>query len=99
MATSTPAAYAFVDDYQIGNTPHTDNNLRSPWLFNWDLSFEKQTRIGDSQNFNIRIEFVNFFNQPNWNGPRSVFGQSNFGVIEGQGGYPRVLQLMFKYQF
>ena len=93
------AAFEFVDDFQIGNTPFTDASLRSPWLFNWDLSFEKQTRIGDNQNFNIRIEFVNFFNQPNWNGPRSNFGVGNFGQITGQGGYPRVLQIMLKYMF
>jgi hypothetical protein len=92
-------AYAFVPDFQIGNAPLTDSDLRSPWLYNWDLSFEKMTRIGDNQNLNIRLEFVNFFNQPNWNGPRSVFGQNNFGQITGQGGYPRVFQVMLKYMF
>ena len=57
------------------------------------------TRLGGNQNFSVRIEFVNFFNQPNWNGPRSNFGVGNFGRITGQGGYPRVLQIMFKYMF
>ena len=95
-----PAAFSAVTQVgQIGNSPFTDASLRSPWLFNWDLSFEKMTRLGGNQNFSIRIEFVNFFNQPNWNGPRSNFGVGNFGRITGQGGYPRVLQIMFKYMF
>jgi hypothetical protein len=92
-------AYTVTPNFQIGNAPFADNELRSPWLYNWDLSFEKMTRLGDNQNLNIRLEFVNFFNQPNWNGPRSIFGQNDFGVIQGQGGYPRVFQVMLKYMF
>ena len=94
-----PGAYAAVDDFQIGNTPHTDNGVRAPWLFNWDVSFEKMTEISDNQRFSIRLELINFFNQPNWNGPRSVLNSSTFGQITGQGGYPRVLQIMLKYMF
>ena len=94
------AAYSAVTNVgEIGNTPLRDGGNRTPWLKNWDVSFEKMTEITASQRFSIRIEFINLFNQPNWNGPRSVFGASNFGRITGQGGFPRVLQVMLKYMF
>jgi hypothetical protein len=94
-----PAAYSSVAPFTFGDTPHTDDAVRSPWLFNWDVSLEKDTPLGGGANLILRFEWVNFFNQPNWNGPGSIVGSSNFGRILGQGGFPRTFQFMAKVMF
>jgi len=94
-----PAAFANSSDFTLGNTPQTITDQRSAPLLNWDVSFDKTTDIGAGQQILLRFEFVNFFGQPNLNGPRSVFGQSNFGAITGVGGFPRIFQFMVKYIF
>jgi hypothetical protein len=94
-----PAAFANAPAFTLGNTPQTITDQRSAPLLNWDVSFDKTTNIGAGQQILLRFEFVNFFSQPNLNGPRSVFGQSNFGVIDGVGGFPRIFQFMVKYIF
>ncbi len=75
-----PAAFANTPAYQFGNTPYTVTDQRTPPLLNWDVSFDKSTKIGGGAELLLRFEFVNFFSQPNFNGQRTVFGQSNFGA-------------------
>jgi hypothetical protein len=94
-----PAAFVNAPAFAFGNTPLTITDQRTPALLNWDVSFDKTTNIGAGQQILLRFEFVNFFGQPNFNGQRSVFGQSNFGVIDGVGGFPRTFQFMVKYIF
>jgi hypothetical protein len=94
-----PAAYENVAPFTFGNTPHTDGDVRSAWLKNWDFSLEKNTALGGGANLIIRLEWVNLFNQPNWNGPGSIFGTQTFGRITGQGGFPRTFQFMAKVLF
>ncbi len=94
-----PAAFANASAFSLGDTPQTLIDQRSAPLLNWDVSFDKTTNIGAGQQLLLRFEFVNFFGQPNFNGPRSVFGNSNFGRIEGVGGFPRIFQFMLKYVF
>ncbi len=94
-----PAAFANAAAYTLGNTPQTITDQRSAPLLNWDVSFDKTTNIGAGQQILLRFEFVNLFGQPNLSGPRSVFGQSNFGAITSVGGFPRIFQFMVKYIF
>jgi hypothetical protein len=94
-----PAAFANAAAFTFGNTPSTLTDQRTAPLLNWDVSFDKTTNIGAGQQILLRFELVNLFGQPNFNGPRSVFGQSNFGSITGVGGFPRVFQFMIKYVF
>jgi hypothetical protein len=94
-----PAAFENAQAFTFGNTPQTLTDQRTPALLNWDVSFDKTTDIGSGQQILLRFEFINFFGQPNLNGQRSVFGQSNFGAIDGVGGFPRTFQFMVKYIF
>ncbi len=94
-----PAAFSNVAPFTFGDSPRTNADLRSPWLVNWDVSFEKDTPLGAGARLNLRFEWVNFFNQPNWNLPRLVSGRSDFGRITGQGGFPRTFQFMAKFVF
>jgi len=94
-----PAAFQNAPANTFGNTPFTIDEYRTPPLLNWDVSFDKTTRLGGDADLLLRFEFVNLFSQPNWNGPRSVFGTSNFGQISGVGGFPRTFQFMVKVMF
>jgi hypothetical protein len=94
-----PAAFANAAAFTFGNTPQTITDQRSAPLLNWDVSFDKATNIGAGQQILLRFEIINLFGQPNFNGPRSIFGQSNFGAITGVGGFPTVFQFMVKYAF
>jgi hypothetical protein len=94
-----PAAFSNVAPFTFGDSPHTLGDLRSPTLFNWDVSLEKTTALGAGANLILRLEWVNFFNQPNWEFPRTIFGQADFGRLTGQGGFPRTFQFLAKLQF
>jgi hypothetical protein len=94
-----PAAFANAPAYTFGNTPYTITDQRTPPLLNWDVSFDKTTKIGGGAELLLRFEFINFFSQPNLNGQRTLFGQSNFGAITGVGGFPRTFQFMAKVNF
>ena len=94
------AAYANAPDFTFGNAPHTDGDLRTPALYNWDVSLEKMTSLGGGgAQLSLRFEWLNMLNQPNWGGPRHVFGAAQFGQITSQAGFPRVFMFMAKFIF
>jgi len=94
-----PAAFQDAPSSTFGNAPLTFSDYRTPPLLNWDVSFDKETSLGGGASLLLRFEFINLFSQPNWNGPRSIFGSSNFGQIQGVGGFPRTFQFMAKVSF
>jgi hypothetical protein len=94
-----PDAFQNAQAFTFGNTPFTISDYRTPKLVDWDVSFDKMTELGGGANLLLRFEIINIFNQPNWNGPASVFGEDDFGVITGVGGFPRVFQFMAKVLF
>ncbi len=84
---------------RIGGGPHTTNEARTPSLFNWDTSAEKNIRLSENTRITLRFEFINVLNNVNWRGPRTVFGSDDFGSIPGTRGFPRTFQLMAKLAF
>jgi hypothetical protein len=94
-----PAAFTGAQAYTFGDTPFTLTDQRTPPLLDWDVSFDKTTSLGGGANLILRFEFINLFSQPNFNGPQSIFGNSNFGAIQGVGGFPRTFQFMAKVTF
>jgi hypothetical protein len=87
------------------------NNLRSwPLRFsqirirnsnNIDLAAIKNTRIKEGQNLQFRAEALNAFNHPGFPAPVATPTSTTFGTVvaSNQAGYPRRLQLTFKYIF
>ena len=48
----------------------------------------------------VRIEILNFFNQPKYAGfSSSTFGNSGFGRVTTQAGFMRIWQLSFRFAF
>jgi hypothetical protein len=77
--TSTSAA-AFRQ--RIGFTSQTNSpylNLRIPLKPLMDLSVFKKFTIHESTSFEIRGEFYNVLNTPEWGGPSTSLGAANFG--------------------
>ena len=77
---------------------------------NTDFSVEKTTKVTERVKAQLRAEFFNIFNHPNFAQPGASFGSSSFGqfsqtpdVAQGNpglgGGGPRVIQVALRVQF
>jgi hypothetical protein len=70
-STGTPRAFntsCFAKPYatgQIGNMPR--NNVRLPSIFNNDLAFFKNIKVGEKRSLQLRWEIYNIFNHSNFN--------------------------------
>ncbi len=84
--------------------------LLGPGQFNFDLSLIKTTRITERQSLQLRAEFFNLFNHPQFNNPGSANSLTPTNlpqVLSGPSGNwitstsvnPRVIQLALKYIF
>ena len=87
-----PAAFTASSALTYGNAPRT-LSLRGPAFENWDLALFKNVKVHDRVNVQFRAESFNAFNTPEYNGPNTSFGSSNFGQITSDANFPRYLQL------
>ena len=79
-----PAAFAPPAAGTYGNVGR--NIIIGPNQVNWDLSLVKQFNFMENKSFQIRAEFYNFPNHPNWNNPTGDPNSSTFGRVTGKGG-------------
>ena len=91
-----PAAWTGAPAFTFGNAPRVDTRVRTPFKMNTDLAIQKTQGIGGSKTVMIRFEIINLFDNPNWLGPNTSFGQSSFGWITEVGGFPRLLQVLVR---
>jgi hypothetical protein len=85
-----------------GNAPRTWAAVRQPGAENADLSLFKEfgmASIREGMRFEFRLEAFNALNHPQFCGPNTTFGDSNFGVITCTANAPRQLQLALKLYF
>lgn len=85
--------------YNLRTFPFRFSTLRTDPLNNWDLSLIKNTRIAEGKNLQIRAEFLNAMNHPNFSAPNIVTTNSLFGTAIGTQNYPRNIQLTAKFLF
>jgi Carboxypeptidase regulatory-like domain len=94
--------------------PHTPGNcarniLRSPGINNWDISMQKNNRIGERLSLQTRFEFFNAWNHTQWNmfssrsgGSYSYgepgFGNASFGKVTSARN-ARIIQISMKLVF
>jgi len=62
---------------QIGNSPR--NSVRIPSIFNNDLAFFKNFKIGESREVQFRWEMYNIFNRANFD---DIDGAMTFGLVQ-----------------
>jgi len=72
--------------------------FRDPPFVETDLTVYKNNRITERLNFQIRFEFFNIFNHPNFLTIQDDLSQSNFGVVTSQS-LPRWWQIGGKLYF
>ena len=85
--------------FTFGNAPRTDTRVRTPFKKNWDIALQKNLHLSEKFTLQLRGELINAFDDPNFLGPNTRFGSTNFGKITGVGGFPRLLQVMARVQF
>ena len=92
-----PAAFAIPAPYTFGNCP--PRNLTAPGMQNVDFSLFKVVPIHEQRRAEIRAEFFNFLNHPNFGFPVSTLGSASFGHITSTSTPPRNIQLAAKIYF
>jgi hypothetical protein len=93
-----PGAWTSAPAFTFGNAPRTDTRMRTPFKTQTDVALQKSEPIGPGS-LMVRAEFINIFNNTQFNGPITRFGASNFGRISSSRGFPRMLQVMLRYSF
>lgn len=97
--TNAAAAFAQPAAGTYGTTPR--NMLYGPGLWDVDFALDKNFRIGERFNFELRGQFFNIFNHPSFGEPGATFGSSTFGYITTLAGAnpTRVIQIMGRLTF
>lgn len=74
--------------------------VRGPGQRNIDMAIERTIPIAESHSVQVRGEFFNATNTPNFANPINIvnFGPA-FGKITGKSNNPRIIQVALKYQF
>ena len=84
-------------------TPGTEGNekpnrFRNPPYVQTDFTLYKNTHLTERVNFQLRFEFFNLFNHPNFQNIQGDLSQGNFGRVTGQL-LPRFWQIGGKITF
>ena len=87
--------------FTLGNLARTLPDVRNPGVSTCDFSLFKNNRFGKEGNRNIqlRTEWFNALNKPQFGGPGTGFGAGNEGVITGTAHAGRQIQMAAKFIF
>jgi hypothetical protein len=75
------------------------NALRGPSYTNFDFSLQKRFPISESKTFQLRADFFNLLNHPNFGLPTGNLNSGQFGTITSMNGNPRLMQLALRFDF
>jgi hypothetical protein len=92
-----PAAFATPAPGTFGNLGR--NTLRGPSLGLLNLSVVKNFEVAENRRLQLRTEFFNVSNHPNFGLPGRAFGGANFGVVSSTVTTERQIQLGLRYEF
>lgn len=73
--------------------------FHGPGIENTDFSLFKNIRLGETRRVQLRAEFFNLFNHPNFSNPDANIQSGNFGHFDGLTTDPREIQLAAKFYF
>jgi hypothetical protein len=93
-----PAAWSPAEAFTFGDAPRTDTRVRTPMRHNWDFAFQKSGSVGAGR-VTARVEIINAFDRPDFNGPNTTLGNPNFGRILNVSGFPRLFQFTIRYDW
>ena len=87
----------YVVPYTFGNLGR--NAMREDGYKNLDFSLAKDTQLTERASLQLRFEFFNVLNHPNFGVPDSSLGDPTFGSVLIMNGSPRNIQFGVKLQF
>jgi hypothetical protein len=93
-----PDAWSLASAFTFGDTPRTDARVRTPARHNWDFALQKSENVGEGR-ITARVEIINAFDRPDFNGPVTSLGNPNFGRILDVSGFPRLFQFTVRYEW
>ncbi|HEY2014017.1 MAG TPA: hypothetical protein VGH38_10985, partial [Bryobacteraceae bacterium] len=74
--------------------------VSGPGQVNFDVSLTKDTRIAEKHNLQLRVEFFNLANHPQFANPGTARNNAAlFGLINATSTNPRLIQIALKYSF
>jgi hypothetical protein len=85
--------------FNLRTFPSRLPGFRSQPLNLWDISFIKNFLFNESTRLQLRGEFLNAFNHPQFNNPNLDPASTNFGRVTSQANLPRNVQLGIKLIF
>jgi len=88
--------------YTIGDAPRTLPWVNVPGTANTNLSLYKEfslNRVREGMHLELRTEWFNAFNHPQFAAPNATVGNASFGVITSQANTPREIQMALKLYF
>jgi hypothetical protein len=86
-------------DSNIRTLPSRLPGFRGQGLNLWDLSLIKSFAISERVKFQLRGEFLNAFNHPQFDNPNTDPTSTNFGKVTSQNNLPRNIQIGLKLIF
>jgi hypothetical protein len=90
-------AFVLPTPYTYGNAGR--DSLRGPAFWNFDFSIFRTFPIKERLHLQLRGEFFNIFNHPDFGNPSATLGNPNFGVITSTANNPRTIQVAGKLIF
>jgi hypothetical protein len=98
-ASSIPAFQQHLS-FTLNNIGPYMNDVRQRVHPLFDFTLFKQFQLHESLNFEIRGEFFNLFNTPNFGGPNTSLGSASYGIVTlTQANDPRLTQLTARLNF
>ena len=94
---ANPCYFSMPGAGSIGNVGR--NAFYGPHYTDFDLSLQKNFPVSEGKRFQLRAEFFNLFNHPNFNLPTGNLGSSSAGKITSMSGNSRLMQLGLRFDF
>ena len=93
------SAFSAPPEQVPGNAPRWTGDVRGDSINNIDLSLFKVLAFSEDMRLQIRAEFFNFTNTPQFGPPNTVFGSQDFGTINDQINNARQFQFGLRLVF
>jgi hypothetical protein len=93
------ACFVKSGEYEYGNEPRVDPDLRAQGVNNFDLSVAKVVPIKEQYSFEFRAESFNLTNRTQFAPPNAQVDVAQYGTVTSQVNQPRLLQLSGRINF
>jgi hypothetical protein len=97
-----PNAFSIAPQYTYGNAERT-LNCYGPGFENSDLSINKNFKVGEKANFEVRLEALNALNTAEFGQPGITItpgaSSASTGAVTSQLGFSRIIQVGGRFNF